>query len=82
MRIVFDCECLLLSDGCSGDAAQQSKAMVEKYHIYMTGNGRISMAGLVSDLPICMRSKNLISGMWCIELQECGLCRVEFGQDR
>lgn len=27
---------------------EQSKAMVEKAHIYMTGNGRISMAGLNS----------------------------------
>lgn len=27
-------------------AAEQCKAMVERGHVYMTGNGRISMAGL------------------------------------
>ena len=32
----------------TGLNAAQSKAMVEKAHIYMTGNGRISMAGLNS----------------------------------
>ena len=30
----------------TGLNAEQSKAMVEKAHVYMTGNGRISMAGL------------------------------------
>ncbi|KAL4253861.1 Aspartate aminotransferase [Abortiporus biennis] len=30
----------------TGLNAEQSKAMVEKAHIYMTGNGRISMSGL------------------------------------
>ncbi|KAL6069317.1 Aspartate aminotransferase [Balamuthia mandrillaris] len=32
----------------TGLSPQQSKAMTEKHHIYMLGNGRISMAGLSS----------------------------------
>jgi len=32
----------------TGLIPQQSKAMVEKHHIYMLGNGRISMAGVTS----------------------------------
>jgi aspartate aminotransferase len=30
----------------TGITAEQAKAMVEKAHVYMTQNGRISMAGL------------------------------------
>jgi aspartate aminotransferase len=30
----------------TGLNAEQSLALVEKAHVYMTGNGRISMAGL------------------------------------
>lgn len=32
--------------GCSSFVAQQCKALLEKGHIYLTANGRISMAGL------------------------------------
>merc|ERR1711934_1332905 len=32
----------------TGLSPEQSKAMVEKHHIYMLGNGRISMAGVTS----------------------------------
>ncbi|KAI9146434.1 pyridoxal phosphate-dependent transferase [Paraphysoderma sedebokerense] len=32
----------------TGLTATQSKAMIEKYHIYLTDNGRISMAGLTT----------------------------------
>lgn len=33
----------------TGINPEQSKALVEKAHVYMTGNGRISMAGLNTD---------------------------------
>lgn len=32
----------------TGLTQKQSEAMISKHHIYMTGNGRISMAGLTS----------------------------------
>jgi aspartate/tyrosine/aromatic aminotransferase len=32
----------------TGLSPEQSKAMVEKHHIYMLGNGRVSMAGVTS----------------------------------
>lgn len=32
----------------TGLTAKQSQAMIDKHHIYMTGNGRISIAGLTS----------------------------------
>merc|ERR1712060_558441 len=32
----------------TGLTPEQSKAMVEKHHIYMLGNGRVSMAGVTS----------------------------------
>ncbi len=32
----------------TGLTAAQSKRMVEKHHIYMTNNGRISIAGLTT----------------------------------
>ena len=38
----------MLTDGCSftGLDAEQSQALVDRAHVYMTTNGRISMAGL------------------------------------
>jgi aspartate aminotransferase len=41
-------ECYLDLDRFTGLNAEQCKALVEKAHIYLTGNGRISMAGLNS----------------------------------
>ena len=38
----------MLGDSFTGLNPEQSKAMIERAHIYMTGNGRISMAGLNS----------------------------------
>jgi aspartate/tyrosine/aromatic aminotransferase len=36
----------------TGLTVEQSEAMVEKYHIYMTKNGRISICGLTrSNIP-------------------------------
>ena len=36
----------------TGLTVEQSEAMVEKYHIYMTKNGRISISGLTrSNIP-------------------------------
>jgi aspartate aminotransferase, cytoplasmic len=32
----------------TGLNAKQSQAMIDKHHIYMTGNGRISIAGLTT----------------------------------
>ena len=32
----------------TGLTPKQSQAMIDKHHIYMTGNGRISMAGLTT----------------------------------
>ena len=32
----------------TGLSPEQSKQMVEKHHIYMLGNGRVSMAGVTS----------------------------------
>lgn len=32
----------------TGLTPKQSEAMIQKHHIYMTGNGRISIAGLTS----------------------------------
>lgn len=36
----------MLTSACFLPTAEQCKAMVERGHVYMTGNGRISMAGL------------------------------------
>lgn len=40
--------CLLIVDSFTGINTEQSKALVEQAHIYLTANGRISMAGLNS----------------------------------
>lgn len=40
--------CLLIVRSFTGINVEQSKALVEQAHIYLTSNGRISMAGLNS----------------------------------
>ena len=40
--------CLLIVRSFTGINVEQSKALVEQAHIYLTDNGRISMAGLNS----------------------------------
>lgn len=43
-----DLICLLIVRSFTGINVEQSKALVEQAHIYLTDNGRISMAGLNS----------------------------------
>lgn len=48
MRRCADMGLSVLACSFTGIGPAQSQALVEKAHIYLTGNGRISMAGLNS----------------------------------
>ena len=50
----------------TGLTARQSEAMVEKHHIYMTKNGRISICGLTrSNIPYVAKAmKDVIENYW------------------
>ena len=46
MRLAVRGRLVLMACSFTGLSPEQSQALVEKAHVYMTGNGRISMAGL------------------------------------